>query len=655
VRDRLEHEGTLPLADALRITREVAEALAWAHARGIVHRDIKPENILLAAGHARVADFGIARAVSTLGDARLTQTGMIVGTPAYMSPEQSIGEAALDGRSDLYSLGCLLHEMLTGAVPHVGGAGGANALLARRFREPAPPLRDAFPQASAELERIVATLLDLDPTRRPSAEDVVRALESPTVPLHGSDAGGRLVATPPPAHSVVVLPFANLSADPENEYFSDGMTEELIAVLTRTSGLRVAARSSSFAYKGRNSDARVVGRELGVDTVLSGSVRKSGQRIRLSAQLTTVSDGYQVWAHTYDRELSDVFAVQDEISQAIAQALQLRLTSSGAPGAGHQGTDDVEAYTHYLRGRFHWGRRLELEVRKGLDHFEAALARDPGYALAHIGVADSYNILGFYNWMHPKEAFPRALAAAERALAIDGSLAGAIGSRAYVRLYHEWDWAGAERDFRRAESLAPSYSTASHYYGNLLVARGRFAEAEAAMHRALASEPLSLIVNACIGWAEYYAGKYADAIEHHRATIELDPSFMQARLFLASALLQVGDFDEARRELEAAIGLAGRIAILLAPLARAHLGAGRRDDAERLLSELEAMRRDRFVPQYDVARIHVAAGSHDLAFACLEQAHADREHELVFLGVDPAMMPLRMDPRFASLVTRIGL
>ena len=655
LRDRLDRDGTLSVAEALRVAREVADALAYAHARGIVHRDIKPENVLLAAGHARVADFGIARAVSRADETRLTQVGVVVGTPAYMSPEQAVGES-VDGRSDLYALGCVLWEMLTGSVPHAAGTGGAHGLLTRRFREPVPRLRERLPHASVELERLIGQLLSPDPSQRPAdAGEAMRALESAALAQPAEGPGRRATTPAPRTRSVAVLPFVNLSADPENEYFSDGMTEELMAVLTGTPGLRVAARSSAFAYKGRSADARVVGRELNVDTVLSGSIRKSGARIRLSAQLTTVEDGYQVWAHTYDRELSDVFAVQDEISQAIAQALQIRLTSTGSPAGGRQGTDDVEAYTDYLRGRFHWSRRIESEVRKGLANFEAALARDPDYALAHIGVADSYNILGFYCWMPPKEAFPRALEAAERALAIDPSLGAAWGSRAYVRLYHEWDWSAAETDFRRAEAMAPSYSTASHYYGNLLVARGRFAEGELAMHRALASEPLSLIVNACIGWAEYHSGKLDAAIAHHRATIELDPSFMQAHLFLANALLLVGEFDEAARELEVAIGIAGRVAILLAPLARAHLGAGRRDEAAHLRAELDAMARERFVPQYEVARVHVADGDPDGAFARLERALAEREHDLVFLAVDPVMKPLRGDPRFTTLAARIGL
>jgi tetratricopeptide (TPR) repeat protein len=389
--------------------------------------------------------------------------------------------------------------------------------------------------------------------------------------------------------------------------------------------------------------------------VLAGSVRKAGNRIRLVAQLTTVADGYQVWSDTYDRELRDVFAVQDEVAQAIARALQVRLAPAAGAATRTQGTVNVDAYTHYLRGRFHWARRTEAELAKGLLHFQQALALDPDYALAEIGIADSYNLLGFYDWIHPREAFPRALAAAERALTLDDNLAAAHCSRAYVRLYHEWNWAAAEDGFRRAEALAPAYATASHQYGNLLVTQGRFAEAEAAMRRALASEPMALITNACIGWAEYYAGKWEASIAHHRATIELDASFMLAHLWLGQSLLQAGAAEDAVEEFETALRLSGRSAIALAALARALVVAGRRAESDRLVSELDELAQRRFVPQYDVATIHAAAGDADRAFARLDQALREREHELVFLAVDPALVSLRGDPRFAALVARVGL
>ena len=357
----------------------MADALDYAHARGIIHRDIKPENILLAAGHARVADFGIARALSAAEGAHVTQVGLVIGTPAYMSPEQAVGDA-VDARSDLYSLGCVLFEMITGAAPFAGA--GQAIMMARRFREAPPSCARPGRRCRANwscwsVERWPPT----PPAAMPPPPSWPGPSTRPPATGRGRDRPARPPAPPTP-RSIAVLPFVNMSADPENEYFSDGMTEELISVLTKMGGLRVAARSSVFAYKGRSEDARIIGRTLNVDTVLAGSVRKAGGRIRLAAQLTSVADGYQIWADTFDRELSDVFAVQDEISQAIARALQVRLVPGAGQAAGRKGTDDVEAYTLYLRGRFHWGRRTESEIQKGLEHFQKALARDPQYALS---------------------------------------------------------------------------------------------------------------------------------------------------------------------------------------------------------------------------------------------------------------------------------
>ena len=654
LRDRLAREPRLSLEAGLRLAADVADALAFAQARDVVHRDIKPENILLAAGHARVADFGIARALDPATTQRLTEVGLAVGTPAYMSPEQGLGQADLDTRSDLYALGCVLHELLTGAVPGAG-PGGLPGMLVRRLAGPPAPVRAAHPELPVEVDDLLRRLLAPDRDDRPAtAEEVQRALARAAA--HAAQ-GGTVTAAPAaaPGRSVAVLPFVNMSADRDNEYFSDGITEELISVLTRSPGLRVAARSSVFAYKGRSEDARKVGDALGVDLVLSGSVRKAGDRIRLAVQLTTVADGYQVWAETFDRELRDVFAVQDEISRAIAGALQLRLTTTSGPGAGRRGTGNVEAYNHYLRGRFHWGRRTEAEIHKAIAHFEQALALDPAYALAEIGVADACNILGFYDWLHPREAFPRALAAAERALALDPSLAAAYCSRAYVRLYHEWRWADAEADFQRALALAPEYVTAWHQYGNLLVARGRFAEASEAMRRAVASEPLSLIANAAVGWGQYYAGDHAGAIAQQRATIELDPTFLQAHLWLGQALLAAGDAVAALAEFDASQRLAGWSAILVAARARALAVLGRPAEVEALVAELDARGRERFIPQYDIAAVFAAAAAPDAAFARLERALAEREHELVFLAVDPAMAALRDDPRFTAIAGRVGL
>ena len=431
---------------------------------------------------------------------------------------------------------------------------------------------------SGELELLVGRALASDPSgRQATAVELARALDAAVSHQSGEGPARTLPGSPPAPRSIAVLPFVNMSADPENEYFSDGMTEELISVLTKMGGLQVAARSSVFAYKGKSEDARIIGRTLNVDTVLAGSVRKAGRRIRLAAQLTSVADGYQVWADTFDRELSDVFAVQDEISQAIARALQVRLVPGAGPAAGRQGTDDVEAYTLYLRGRFHWGRRTESEIRKGLEHFQQALARDPGYALAEIGVADSYNIMGFYDWLHPRGSLSRARWPRPTAPwrwtipwpppTAPGRMSGCITSGSGRR--------------RRRTSAVPSTWRRSTPRGRTTTAtcwssRAASSEAEAAMQQAVTSEPLSLICQRRHRVGGLLRPPVGLGNFPSRNTIELDPSFMVGHLWLGNLLVQSGETDESVREYEAAVRLSGRTAIAVAGLARAHAAAGRR-------------------------------------------------------------------------------
>jgi len=654
LRDRLTREPRLPLADALRIAREVAAALAFAHGHDVVHRDIKPENILISGGEAVVADFGIARAITVAGGERVTQSGITLGTPTYMSPEQAAGETRLDGRTDVYSLGCVLYEMLAGQPPFVGPT--LQAVIAMRFREAAPPLRAARPDASEEVERVVAKALATDPEERfSSAFDLAAALTAAAADLARDAGRARPGQVQRSERSIAVLPFVNMSPDPENEYFSDGVTEELINALVKVQGVRVVSRTSAFAFKGKQDDVRKIGRQLNVDTVLEGSVRKAVKRIRVTAQLITVADGYHLWSDTYDRELEDVFAVQDEISRAIVGVLKVQLLGDPDAPLVKKATDDVEAYTLYLKGRYHWNRRTEADLRKGLKHFEEALARDPGYTLASIGVADSYNILGFYSWLPPKESFPRAKAAAELALERDGTLATAYCSRGYARFYHDWDWAGAEQDFLQSIALDPSYGTAPQFYGNLLAFLGRGDESIVAMKQALKIDPASPIRNAAAGWAYYQARRFGEAVAQLRATTELDPNFMIAHLWLGQAYAQTGQLDEAADEINTAIALSAHDAIALSALGSVHARAGRRDEATQIIAELDDLAGRRYVPQYNVAMIHAALGQPDLAFARLERAYQDRAHQMVFLRVDPAADPLRTDPRFAVLLKRVGL
>jgi serine/threonine-protein kinase len=648
VRQRIDRERQLPLDDAVQIARAAADALDYAHRHGVVHRDIKPANILLEEGRAFVSDFGIARAVSVAVSERITDPGIALGTPAYLSPEQAAGEAEIDGRSDVYSLGCVLYEMLVGEPPFTGPT--PQAVIAKRFAldvAPMSAIRDTIPSA---VDRVAQKALARTPVDRyDTAGEFADALEQARTAPAGF--GG----TGPAEHSIAVLPFGNLSADPENEYFSDGVTEEIINALSQVEGLHVAARTSSFAFKHRAAEISEVGSTLKVATVLEGSVRKAGNRIRITTQLVNVEDGYHLWSERYDREMGDVFAVQDEIARAIVNTLKVKLLGEHDAPLVKEATKNVEAYTHYLKGRYYWNKRTQTGLLKGINHFDAAVDEDGMFALAYAGLADSHNILGFYDFVPPSEAFPQAKAAALMALEMDEGLAEAHAALAYELLYYDWDFVEAERSLFRAMELNPSYAIAPHYYGNYLVAMGQFDEADAAFRRARELDPLSLIINAASGWAMYHARRHEEAVALLSGAIELDPDFFLAHLWLARTLSQMQRFDEATAEAERARTLSDDAPIATAALGQAYALSGARERAAAVLEQMYGQAGERHVSPYYVAGVHAALEDRAAALEWLERAFEERSHSLVFLKVDPVMEPLRGEPEFAALVERVGL
>src|SRR5437870_4165629 len=491
LRQRLEREGQLPLDEALRITRAIASALDFAHARGVIHRDIKPENVMLHQGEPMVADFGIALAVSTAGRERLTETGLSLGTPAYMSPEQASAEPRLDGRSDQYSLACVLYEMLAGEPPYTGPT--AQAIIAKRFSEPVPHLRTVRDVPERVEQAVTKALAKVPAARFDTAAQfgsaladkrpAVRAAVSPPrrrlavllgLPVLALAAAGvlhwraRASAGFSALPSVAVLPFANLSGDTATDYFSDGMTEELINALVQVQGLRVPARTSAFAFKGKTADIGEVGRRLNVANVVEGSVRREGTTVRITAQLITVSNGYHVWSRTYDRDLRGVLAVQEEIARAIAGALEVKLRQADVAALARRYPENVEAYDLYLRGRYFWYRRTADGMRKAIEYYQRAIALDSGYALAYRGLADAYVLGGQFGYLPRREAYPKAKAAALKAVALDSGLAEGFVSLARVRQNYDWDWPGAQQAFRRAIELNPRYGLAHSWYGLFL-------------------------------------------------------------------------------------------------------------------------------------------------------------------------------------------
>ena len=645
LRERLRREGRLPGTEALNITRGVAAALGYAHRRGVLHRDVKPENILLSGDEALVTDFGIAKAVSAAADATLTQAGVAIGTPAYMSPEQIAGEPDLDGRSDIFSLGCVLYEMLCGEPPFTGA--NAQAVMAKRFVQAPPSLRSqphVTPVPDTVVRAVTRALASVPTERFATVAEFTAALDAPGTTLPPRSRTGP---------SIAVLPFTNISADPENEYFSDGISEEIINALTRVPALRVAARTSSFAFKGKREDVRTIGERLNVGTVLEGSVRRAGPRLRITAQLTDVGDGYHLWGETYERELHDVFAIQDEIARAIVETLKVKLLT-GAEALVNPPTEHVEAYALYLKGRHYWSKRIESALIKGLECFERAIAIDPQYALAHVGLADSYNILGYYDLRAPRECFPRAHDAARFALALEPTLAPAHAAEGYALMYHEWDFAEAERCLRRAIELDPRYAIAHFYLGNLLTIVGRIDEAIAMMRRAIEIEPLSLIVNAAIGWCLSMARRTDQALTQYDVALDLDDRFLIARWWKGMTLADRGELAGSAEELERVVATS-RTPTMLASLARTHALARDTAKARALLSELDDLATRRYVSSFELAVVRDALGEREKALTLLEAAYAERSHSMAFLAVDPRLDALRAEPRVAALRRLVGV
>jgi TolB-like protein/DNA-binding SARP family transcriptional activator len=453
--------------------------------------------------------------------------------------------------------------------------------------------------------------------------------------------------------TLAVLPFADLSPTRDQEYFADGITEELISTLTEIERLRVPSRTSVYALKGQAVDVRDVGRRLDVAYVIEGSVRKGASGVRITAQLVSTRDGYQLWSGTYDREMADILAVQEEIAGAISQTLRIRLDAADRQGSPPPNPSHADAYDLYLRGRYHWHRRTEASLRTAVAAFEEAVSRDPGYARAWAGLADGYAILGFYDWGAPRDVFPRARAAAQRAQQFDETRAEAEATLGYVSLYYDWDWPRAEEHFRRSIRLDPGSSKAHQWYANFLTATGRFSEAEGEMRRAQELEPLSLIAHAALCWVWFYARRHDEAVAQCRATQELDSTFVLAHLWRGWAWGELGRLDSAATSLRRAVALSPDVPSR-GSLAYALGTAGATVEAARLLASLRAVRATRYVPAYDVAKAALGLGRRDEALAWLDTALVDRAHAIAFLEEDPQLDELRGDARFTALLRRVG-
>ena len=693
LRAELTSGGQLPIRTTTLLLREIASALAYSHSHGVIHRDIKPENILISGGSAMVTDFGVAKALaaSTLqkGDG-LTSAGVALGTPAYMAPEQITADQATDARADIYAFGVVAYEMLTGSPPF---AGSPQSLIAAhltmqpesidRRRSDIPPALGALvmrclekraadrPQSAAEIVDALGKILSGENLAQPArarrsdrrriaavvavAAVIVIALafvERSRGIANTATSGGK---------SVAVMPFVNLSSASGDEYFSDGMTEELIDALSKLPALKVAARSSVFALRRRSLTPRDVGKELGVTSVVEGTVRRSGDRLRISAQLVDASTGYSLWAESYDRDARDVFAIQDDISRAIVGALKVRLARQQATLV-EAPTENVEAHNLVLQGRFFTLKRTGPDIRHAIALFSQAIALDSTYAQAYAGLSNAYTLLAAYAEVSAAEVYPRALAAARRALALDSTLGEAHTALGMTEYRFGWNQDLARRELERGIALEPTNALGRTVYAQQLDFEGKTDSAIAQARAALSAEPLSLITNTMTGVAYYNARRFREAEAVERNAIELDSTFVRSHRDLGWALLAQNRFPEAAHEFETAL----RLAHDTPGTETAYLYAvsGRRAAAEALARALESAdsagrlsNRPRYgwetaIP-LEMAMVYGVLGNRDRAFYWLDRAYSERILPM-YIRTSPQFDSLRHDPRFASYVARLG-
>jgi len=646
LRERLRREGPLSVRDTLRIAEEVSTALDYAHRAGFVHRDVKPENILFADGHALLADFGVARVIFGEGaEDQVTAAGLAIGTPEYMSPEQASGDRDVDGRADIYSLACVVYEMLTGTPPF---RGDPRAIMVKHVTETPPRVRAVHPEIPTSVDDAIVLAMRKDPAIRfTSACDFVHALGAE------SEARGRVFAGA--TRNIAVLPFVNASPDPDNEYLSDGITDELIDALAKVEGIRVASRTSVFALKGKPQDVRAIGALLDCPVVLEGTVRRAGQQLRITAQLTSTDDGHLVWSQRYDRQMADAFAIQDEIARTIVNTLRATSFAGLSTPPRRRHTENPRAYSLYLKGRYEWNRRNQEGVAAGIRYFEEAVAEDPRYALAYTGLADSWALHVDYRSVPVREGFAAAKAYALKAIELDDSLAEAHASLAWTLFIYDWDWASAEREFRRAIELDPRYGTAHQWYAFLLTTKNAMGEALVESHTAVELDPGSVSARRSLAITYCYARRYDQARYHIERAIAMNPNAEETYRILGLTLALEGQLDEALRVLRETVAMPESGSYSRATLGYALARAGQRAEAESILRELEATAAAQYVSPVAFATILIGLGETDRALDWMERAIEDRRGWVAYLNVNPIFDPLRGNPRFETLVRRMQL
>jgi serine/threonine protein kinase/tetratricopeptide (TPR) repeat protein len=681
LRARLERERQLPVDETVRMITLLAGALDYAHAHGVIHRDLKPENILLQAGQPVIADFGIALAVAQAGGSRVTETGLSLGTPHYMSPEQAAGDRSLDAKSDQYALAAVTYEMLSGEPPHTGPT--AQAIIARLMTEKPRSLRATRPAVPVAMDLAIGRALAKVPADRfPScgafAKALVVSMTSGAADVAGDPATrrrGLWVATAialvvlaagvlviarylgrtTTIDSIVVLPFENRSNDAEVEYISDGLTESISNSLTRLPGLKIIPTSIAFHYKGNAMNAQQVGDELGIAGVLTGRVAQRDDSLFVSVELVDVRRGSQLWGMQYNRKLADLLAVQRDIAGEVSQRLRSQRSGEVQERVRNGSTDNPEAYQLYLKGNYFTAKNTKDGYAKGVAFFKEALAIDSNYALAWDGLA--FNYMAAEDWfVPPREAAPLAETAARRALAIDSTLASAHLSLGMVAHWYHWDWAAAEREFTRAIEMRPTDPRPHAFYAWLLATLGRFDQSITEAERGQQLDPVSVEASDYVGAMLTLAHRHDDAIVQLRTTIELDPTYFYAYDWLGRAYEQTGRMPEAITAYQKAVELEPVNAENWANLAHAYAASGRAAEARQIINDLKATSARSYVAPYNIALIYAGLGDKEQAFAWLERAYDDRSSLLVLYMVNDARWDrLHSDPRYADLLRRIGL
>jgi serine/threonine protein kinase/Tfp pilus assembly protein PilF len=694
--------GRMSLHAALEIAVQVASALAAAHDAGVVHRDIKPENIMLRPdGYAKVLDFGIAKLTEqtpasddhTVETTALLQTqpGLVLGTAHYMSPEQARGQK-VNARSDIWSLGVMLYEMV-GGTPPFRGETPSDCIASILTTEP-PPLSGVLPHVPVELESILQKALRKNSDERyQTSKEMLADLHNLKGKLEAKSsfsqtkahsasivskikrhkrgalltlAAALLAAVAaaysfffiaraplPNEKSIAVLPFENLSEEQSNAYFADGIQDEILTRLSKIADLKVISRTSTQRYKHTSQSPSQIAHQLGVANVLEGSVQKTNDQVRVNVQLITAANDTHLWAETYDRKLTDIFAVESDIATTIAKTLQARLTGAEKTAIAKHPTANREVYELYLKGRFFWNKRTAPDLRKAIEYFNQALDKDPDYAPAYAGLTDAYLILSQYGAASPADSLPQAIAAAKKAIELDDTLAEAHTSLACSLAYYDFDFEQSVKEFERAIQLNPNYATAHQWLSNgVLSALGQFERAIAEGKRAVELDPLSLVINTDLGQDFFYARRYDEAIAQLHKTIEMDPRFYFAHWVLGTALQLKGQLSEAVAEYSKAVELNDDPSVL-ALLGQAYARAGQRDEAQKILLRLSEEAKSRYVQPYNFVLMYLALGDKERAIDEMERAYRERDANVAQIRTDPMLDDLRGNSRFEKLVSQI--